>query len=71
MPTMFDDVDALCPFFKGSRQRKIICEGITDECTTILDFKTQEERNQHRRIFCDARYQNCELHHAIEEKYDD
>lgn len=71
MPTMFDDVEAKCPFFLSSGKRKITCEGITDDCTTNLTFVTQQKRNLHRKIFCDARFQNCEIHRMLEEKYDE
>ena len=71
MPTMFDDVEAKCPFFLSSGKRKITCEGITDDCTTNLTFVTQQKRNLHRKIFCDARFQNCEIHRMLEKKYDE
>jgi hypothetical protein len=71
MATMFDDVDARCPYFKGSGERKVMCEGITDDCNTILDFRNRESRNKHRELFCDRKYENCEIYRALEEKYDD
>lgn len=66
MPTMFDDVDAICPFFRGSDKRKVICDGITDRCTTSLMFSTKEERNLHRRVFCNAKYKYCEVYQMLE-----
>lgn len=69
MPTMFDDVNAFCPYFQSSGKRKISCEGITDGCIITLNFETQEKRNTHRRIFCDAKYKNCEICRMLEEKY--
>lgn len=71
MPTMFDDVNAVCPFFKASDTRKVACEGITDDCTTILSFNSQNKRNQHRELFCDRQYQNCEVYKMLKEKYED
>lgn len=71
MPTMFDDVDAKCPFFKSSGKRKITCEGITDDCVTCLTFVSQHKRNLHREVFCDARYKNCEIFKMLLEKYED
>lgn len=69
MPTMFDEVKAICPYFQSSGKRNITCEGITDGCFTKLEFETQGKRNQHRRIFCDAKYQNCEVYRMLEDKY--
>lgn len=71
MPTMYDDVHAICPYFHSSNKRKISCEGITDGCTTTLEFESQEKRNMHRRIFCDAKYKNCEIYRMLEEKYEE
>jgi hypothetical protein len=71
MATMYDDVDAVCPYFNGGSERKIMCEGITDGCTTILDFKNRELRNKHRELFCNRKYKNCEVYRMLEEKYDD
>lgn len=71
MPTLFDDVDAKCPFFLSSGKKKISCEGITDGCTTNLTFISQQKRNLHRKIFCDARYKNCEIFRMLEEKYEE
>jgi hypothetical protein len=66
---MFDDVNVMCPFFYSSDKRRISCEGITDGCITTLNFVSQEKCNTHRRIFCDAKYRNCEIHKMLEEKY--
>ena len=71
MPTMFDDVEAKCPFFLSSGKRKISCEGITDYCTTCLMFVSEKKRNQHREIFCDARFQNCEIYRMLVEKHEE
>jgi hypothetical protein len=71
MATMYDDVDARCPYYQSSDKRRISCEGIADGCITSLHFLSQEKRNEHRRIFCDAKYENCEIHKMLEEKYSD
>ena len=71
MPTQYDDVKALCPFFLHSEKRKISCEGITDGCTTNLEFDCKASRDLHRSIFCDAKYENCEIFMMLEEKYED
>lgn len=71
MPTIFDDVEAKCPFFKYSGKQKIACEGITDDCTTWLMFSSEQKRNLHRKIFCNARYQNCEIFIMLNKKYEE
>ena len=71
MSTMFDDVDVRCPFFLSSGKRHITCEGITDDCTTTLNFASQEKRNMQRRIFCDDKYECCEIYRMLREKYEE
>lgn len=71
MPTLYDDVKAVCPFFRYSEKRKISCEGITDGCTTNIEFDCKEKRDLHRRVFCDSKYENCEIYTMLEEKYED
>lgn len=68
MPTNFDYANAKCPYFVGSKKTKITCEGITEGCVTILEFFTNEKRQQHRNIFCDNKYQNCEVCRMLDEK---
>lgn len=71
MPTMFDDVDAKCPFFLSSSKRKISCEGITEECTINLTFVSQQKKDLHRKLFCDGKFCRCEIYNILEEKYEE
>ena len=68
MPTMYDYVYAKCPYFRGSKREKISCEGITDECVTEIKFTTEDKQRQHRAIFCNDKYQNCEICRMLDEK---
>lgn len=69
MPRILDVRLAKCPFFISSGKKSVTCEGLTDDCTICLAFTTEEARNLHRKIFCDARYECCELYKVLEEKY--
>lgn len=71
MSKSFDDVEAKCPYFIYSLKKMIVCEGIMDGCTTKLEFKSQDKRNQHRRLFCDSKYCYCEINRMLEEIYDE
>jgi hypothetical protein len=71
MPTMYDDVNAVCPFFRSSGKRKISCEGITDGCITSLEFNSGRKRDLHRKVFCNKKWQNCEIARMLEEKYEE
>ena len=71
MPRTYDNCLARCPFFLTSGKKNVLCEGLTDDCTINLLFVSEEKRDLHRKIFCDARYKNCELFKLLEKKYED
>lgn len=68
MPTMYDYVYAKCPYFLGSKKTKITCEGIAEGCVTSLEFSTEDKKKLHRKIFCNNKYQNCEICRMLDEK---
>jgi hypothetical protein len=68
---MWDDFKAKCPYFRESSKKKIFCEGITDDCFLSLTFISEPKRALQRRLFCDAKYENCEIYRMLEEKYED
>ena len=71
MYTRFDDVDAKCPFYKGSDDKRISCEGIVEESIITVSFSSKKNRDTQRRIFCDNKYGNCEVYRMLNEKYTD
>lgn len=71
MPRNYDTCFAKCPFFESSGKKNVCCEGITNVCTINIRFVSEEERNKHRNIFCDDKYQNCEIFKTLEKKYED
>ena len=71
MPRNYDNIFAKCPFFLTSGKSNIWCEGITNDCSLCIKFVSEQKKKQHRRIFCDAKYQNCELFKTLEKKYED
>ena len=65
-----------CPFYlrDDSKTHKIICEGLGDAQCMAWYFSSRDERQRIRQmeIFCQGRYENCELYRVIREsKYDD
>lgn len=71
MPRLYDSCLAQCPFFISSGKKNVLCEGITSDCTINIKFTSDEKRDLHRRIFCDAKYKNCEIFRILEKKYED
>ena len=70
MPASYDDMFAKCPYFHYSKKKRIVCDGIMDGTTLKVDFDNQEDRNIHRRTFCDSKYKYCEIYRMLEGIYD-
>lgn len=69
MATMFDDVEAICPYFIRSSKNKIVCEGM-GEYEIGLEFDYSAERNLHRQKFCNTYdYGKCEICKLLDTKY--
>ena len=71
MPTMYEDVDVKCPFFRSGGKKKLTCEGITDDFTISLNFFTRNKKLLHCEIFCNEHFKCCEIYRLLEEKYED
>lgn len=71
MATTFKDVDIQCPFFKELTNKGISCEGLTDESIIKLWFNSPKAKELHTEIFCQKKYQNCEIYKMLEAKYED
>lgn len=71
MPRTYNEGLITCPFYKSMAQKSISCEGITDDCIIKLLFVSPEKRDLHRKIFCENRYQNCEIYRVLEAKYEE
>lgn len=69
MPASYDDMFAKCPYFHYSKKKRIVCDGIMDGTNIKMDFENQEDRNLHRRVFCNDQYQKCEICRMLEEIY--
>lgn len=60
---------AQCPFFLSSGKETVLCEGITEDCTTTLRFINPGKRTLHRKRYCNASYVECPLYKLLEAKY--
>ncbi|MDD3369135.1 MAG: hypothetical protein PHP50_09660 [Lachnospiraceae bacterium] len=71
MPTNFDDVEAMCPFYQRGDKRKIVCEGPEDQYSLELVFDARSDRDKHREEYCNTyNYHNCHVCKLIERKYE-
>ena len=69
MANNFDDANVKCPFFSKTKNERIICEGITDECISVLKFENKKELDKHKTRYCNSHYTECALYKAVEGKY--
>lgn len=61
-----------CPFFRRHSVVEIRCEGIIEESRTCVLFDRREDKTQHQRIYCEARWECCEIARMLmEAKYTD
>lgn len=70
MPRTYNEGLIICPFYKAMAEKSITCEGITDECILKLIFTSPAVRDVHRKVFCEAKYKNCEVCEMLEAKYE-
>lgn len=70
MSTMYDDVEAICPYFVRSDKRKIVCEGMKDY-SLGLEFDRARERDIYREKYCNTYdYTKCDICVLLNKKYE-
>ncbi len=70
MPSVYEDVDAKCPFYKRSNKNSISCEGIVSNSSLTIGYVSPKEKATQKRVFCNDRYQNCEIYQMLMQKYE-
>ena len=59
-----------CPFYRKDTAQTVTCEGLVENSTIRLQFGRVIDAGTQKRVFCCARYQNCEIYRAVmEAKY--
>lgn len=70
----FNDRDIKCPFFRNHNEISICCESPIPDASdrhTFCGRNAKKKKEMHCRIFCCAKFENCESYIAIMRKYDD
>lgn len=70
MPNCYDGATVLCPFFKTSSGKQILCEGIKNANGTLLIFSSESNRKRYMADICKTNYKECDIKKAINKKYD-
>lgn len=71
MPRTYNEALILCPFYQSMGYKSITCEGITEDSIIKVTFNTPDKRDEHRNLFCEKRYKNCEICAMLEKKYEE
>ena len=65
----YDDVDAKCPFYQRSSEKRIVCEGIMENSVTVQEFNKKSDKKSHRNNYCDNKYSECKMFKILDRKY--
>lgn len=62
---------AVCPFYIGDKECKIVCEGVIDNTTIHLNFGSREELKEYADRYCCLldNYKNCRLCDMLDLKH--
>lgn len=70
MPTMYDDVNAQCPFYLRSSKHSITCNGISEQSELIVACQNQAERSRLKELYCDKYYKVCPIYMMLVREYE-
>lgn len=70
MMAEYYSVNVKCPFYKGEKGVKLICEGLDKECNIHHQYQEKERKRERVERYCSDRYTECELYRALERKYE-
>lgn len=54
-----------CPFYRKDKGLVVSCEGITEDATLHMRFRSAAHKTRHMDVFCCGRYKNCEIYEAV------
>lgn len=61
-----------CPFFRRHGEYQISCEGVMEDSTTNVVFKTAKKKLFFLQTYCENHYEKCEYYRMLmQEKYKD
>lgn len=58
--------DIRCPYFVAHSQTEIVCEGLIDDCRSVMRFRSADGKTFHQKTYCEQEYKRCEMRCAIE-----
>jgi len=67
--TVWNDVKAICPFYRSSETRRIRCEGL-DEGSLLICFRCGENQKRHFQAHCADEWESCSVAEMLGRKYE-
>ena len=76
MPTSRTDTRVKCPFYqydecRGNRTRRIVCEGLVEGSTLVLNYKYKRDFRTQLDTFCCEYFDRCEVYRMLMQKYEE
>lgn len=70
MATSFASMRVKCPFYKGDKGVKLVCEGIDLKCNIHHQYEKKENKDRRMQKYCAGDYSKCELYKILIKKYE-
>lgn len=64
MPTSWDSVNTLCPFYLTEGSHTITCEGLACQ-SDLHDFIIRANKNNYKSGYCNSCYRKCPYYKAL------
>lgn len=61
----YTTVSPLCPFYQRETRESICCSGISDGNTVRISYANMNNKNEHKKSYCERRYQMCPLYQML------
>ena len=68
----YQDTAILCPFYKRSDRKFVLCEGPMERNrgSVMLKYYRGEDMSKHRHEYCELLYERCPIYQLANKKYE-
>lgn len=71
MGKYYDDLDVKCPFYKGEKEREIICDGGMRNVSLHICYGLQRDFTSQKAYCCRKDYDKCTVYRVLLQKWED
>lgn len=71
MPTVYEDANVKCPYYRKYESNRICCEGLKEKTGLNMTFEDCRKRKQYMEVYCTSmhNYKNCIICYALNRKH--